>query len=194
MLLAAILSLDALCRVRLSCNAAGTASSLKLICTPRALHKHHAAGPLFRYSLATCLQVAYETIAAGDVLRQQTFLTHPWLVCEVTTGTRLLLNGREAFLPSLQEHREQVAQARARQQALQQLEQQQDQQQQQQQQQGLQAGELVAAGALAGAGVGAGAGLGVQLVVLAGLGAGWPLFEVTIGELPQLHWTVSKDF
>uniref|UniRef100_A0A383VWW0 von Hippel-Lindau disease tumour suppressor beta domain-containing protein n=1 Tax=Tetradesmus obliquus TaxID=3088 RepID=A0A383VWW0_TETOB len=124
-------------------------------------------------------EVAYETIAAGDVLRQQTFLTHPWLVREVTTGTRLLLNGREALVPSLQEHREQVAQqAAARQQAAQQ--QQGVQYQQQQQQQGV----------LAAGGVGGGLDVHVQqLVMLAGLGAGWPLFEVTVGELPLLQWT-----
>jgi hypothetical protein len=58
--------------------------------------------------------------------------------------------------------------------------------QEQQQQQGVQA----AGGQAAVPGV-AGVNGGVaQLVVLAGLGAGWPLFEVTIGELPQLQWTV----
>lgn len=84
-------------------------------------------------------------------------------------------------MPSLQEHREQVAQpAAARQQAAQQ--QQGVQYQQQQQQQGV----------LAAGGVGGGLGVHVQqLVMLAGLGAGWPLFEVTVGELPLLQWTVS---
>jgi hypothetical protein len=145
-----------------------------------------------RPDAAVIMQVAYDTIAAGDVLRQQTFLTHPWLVREVTTGTRLLLNGREAFVPTLQEHREQVSAARARQQAAQQQAQQLVQQEggvqgnqpqplgvaQQPQQQGVE---------------GVGVGPNAQLVVLAGMGAGWPLFEVTVGELPQLQWTVRGD-
>jgi hypothetical protein len=137
------------------------------------------------------MQVAYETIAAGDVLRQQTFLTHPWLVREVTTGTRLLLNGREAFVPTLQEHREQVSAARARQQAVQQQAQQLVQQEDgvqgnQQQQLGVAQQQQQWVG-------GVGVGPNAQLVVLAGMGAGWPLFEVTVGELPQLQWTVRGD-
>jgi hypothetical protein len=166
--------------------------TLPAVALPDASADHNTPQDSYLQALTLCaviLQVAYETIAAGDVLRQQTFLTHPWIVREVTTGTRLLLNGREAIVPTSQEHREQVAAARARQQAAQQQAQQQAQQheagvqdnhnqlqQQQQQQDGVQIG---------------GVGPGGQLVVLAGLGAGWPLFEVTVGELPQLQWTVS---
>ncbi|KAF6260536.1 hypothetical protein COO60DRAFT_1700269 [Scenedesmus sp. NREL 46B-D3] len=136
-------------------------------------------------------EVAYEKIAAGGVLRQQTFLTHPWMVREGATGTRLPLNGREAFVPTLQEHQEQVAEARARQQALQQQARQLVQQQaglMDQRPQGSEAGSREVPGA-GGVGVGVGVGLGDQLVVMAGPGSNWPLFEVTIGELPQLQWT-----
>lgn len=38
-------------------------------------------------------------VAPGARIVQQSYTTHPWLVREVTTGTRLLLNGQEAFVP-----------------------------------------------------------------------------------------------
>eukprot|EP00775_Hariotina_reticulata_P013376 gene13376-13503_t len=40
----------------------------------------------------------YELVKPGGVVYQHTFLTHPWIVREVTTSTRLLLDNRPAVL------------------------------------------------------------------------------------------------
>lgn len=53
---------------------------------------------MLTYIVCFCLQVVYSALEPNSTRRYHTYQTHPWIVRELHTGTRMMLSGRPAVV------------------------------------------------------------------------------------------------